>query len=313
MFTTDAQQANFTFLVSQTAHIESQVYRVQYPTVQYPALIPVDTSANEWATTVTYYSADRVGEAGWVNGNASDIPLVGVTREQHNTSVRMAAIGYGYNDEEINQARLAGVDLTTDKADAARRAAEEFVDNVALRGDSSVGFAYGLINASTPTRVDAANNAAGTSRLWSAKTGDEIIKDINDALTAVWSSSLTTELADTVLLSPGKYSTIANQRLGDTAMTLLDFLSAHNTYTAQTGQPLMIRAVRGLETAGSGGTQRMVVYRRIPDVLKLHMPMRHRFLPVWRSGPMTYLVPGIMRMGGLDIRRPGAVRYVDGI
>jgi hypothetical protein len=48
-------------------------------------------------------------------------------------------------------------------------------------------------------------------------------------------------------------------------------------------------------------------------VLKMHIPMPHRFLPVWQTGPMFYEVPGIFRLGGLEIRRPKAVRYVDGI
>lgn len=41
--------------------------------------------------------------------------------------------------------------------------------------------------------------------------------------------------------------------------------------------------------------------------------MPHRFLPVWQTGPMWFDVPGIFRFGGLEIRRPGAARYVDGI
>jgi len=45
----------------------------------------------------------------------------------------------------------------------------------------------------------------------------------------------------------------------------------------------------------------------------MHIPMRHRFLPVWQTGPITFDVPGIFRTGGVEIRRPGAFRYVDGI
>jgi len=34
---------------------------------------------------------------------------------------------------------------------------------------------------------------------------------------------------------------------------------------------------------------------------------------VWRDGPMLWKVPGIFRFGGVDIKRPGAFRYVDGL
>jgi hypothetical protein len=39
----------------------------------------------------------------------------------------------------------------------------------------------------------------------------------------------------------------------------------------------------------------------------------HRFLPIWQTGPMVYDIPGIFRLGGVEIRRPAAVRYLDGI
>jgi hypothetical protein len=57
----------------------------------------------------------------------------------------------------------------------------------------------------------------------------------------------------------------------------------------------------------------MVAYRRNPQVLKLHVPMPHRFLPVYQDGPLNFVVPGVFRLGGLDIRRPKEVRYGDGI
>ena len=40
--------------------------------------------------------------------------------------------------------------------------------------------------------------------------------------------------------------------------------------------------------------------------------MRHQWIEPMRTGPLTYEVPGIFRFGGLDVRRPGAMRYMDG-
>ncbi len=45
----------------------------------------------------------------------------------------------------------------------------------------------------------------------------------------------------------------------------------------------------------------------------MHIPMPHKFLPPWQSGPLRWDVPGVMRLGGLDIRLPKEVSYVDGI
>jgi len=299
------------FLVSQTAHIESQVVEIQYPDIQYPALIPVDTSANEWAKSVSYYSLDKVGKANWFHHTAKDIHIADVERAQHEVGVEMADIGYRWTLEELGQAMMIpGMNLSADRAGAARRAYEEFVDDVALRGKAEKSI-YGIMNYPGITAVLASNVGGNTT--WDAKTADEILKDVNDALTGMYVSSLTVEIADTILLPVGAMTIIATKRIPDTTMTVLQFLLANNVYSHQTGRPLTIRTLRGLETAGQNGSGRMIAYRRDPQVLKMHIPMTHRFLPVWQTGPLVFDVPGIFRLAGLEVRRPGAVRYVDGI
>ncbi len=299
-------QAALGFVTSQTSYIETAVNETVFPDIQYPALIPVDTSASPMTQTVTYYSSEKFGKADWINGNADDIPMAGTEKAQHQTSVYTAAIGYGYGWEEIQQAQMLGSNLRNDDAMAARRAYEEFVDGVALTGDSDKNF-QGLINNSS------VNAASATTGGWGSASDDDILADIKDALLAVGTSTLYTSIADTLLLSHARMNLLATRRLGDTTMTLLEFIRKNNTYTAMTGQALTIRAVRGLETAGSGGTQRMVAYRRSPDVLKLHIPMPHKFLPVYQAGPLRWQVPGVFRLGGLDIRRPLEVKYRDNI
>lgn len=301
-------QAALGFLINQTSHIEQQVNEIVYPDIQYPQLIPVDTSAGEFAKSVTYYSADKYGEANWINGNADDIPLAGTEMTQFQTPVYTAAIGYSFGWEEVNQAMLLGRNLQADDAAAARRAYEEMVDRVAILGDTRKGF-QGLINNSSVNAASATNGDWGGT----GTTSDQVLEDVNNALLAVGSSTLYTSIADTLLLSFGKMNFLATTRLGDTERTLLSFLRENNTYTAMTGRPLTIRGVRGLETAGAGVTERMIAYRRDPSVLKLHVPMVHRFLPVHQAGPLRWEVPGVFRLGGLDIRRPLEVKYRDGI
>ena len=301
-------QAALGFLINQTSYIEQQVNEIVYPDIQYPELIPVDTSAGEFAKSVTYYSADKYGEANWINGNSDDIPLAGTEMTKFQTPVYTAAIGYSFGWEEVNQAMLLGHNLQGDDAAAARRAYEEMVDRVAILGDSRKGF-QGLINNSSVNAASATNGDWGGT----GTTSDQVLEDVNNALLAVGSSTLYTSIADTLLLSFGKMNFLATTRLGDTERTLLSFLRENNTYTAMTGRPLMIRGVRGLETAGVGGTERMIAYRRDPSVLKLHVPMVHRFLPVHQAGPLRWEVPGVFRLGGLDIRRPLEVKYRDGV
>jgi len=318
MFTYDAQQQALGFLISQTASIEAQVYEIQYPDIQYPALIPVDTSANDWATGVMFFSVDKVGMADWFSHLAKDVPLADVDRQQFEHPIHMAAIGYRYTIQELGQAlMIPGTNLSSDRAAAAVRAYEEFMDGIALRGVPPSGNTKGmtgLINDPNVTAGNVANDGAGGSTKWVDKTPTQIIRDVNALLTGVYEESLTVELADTLLLPVAQLDYIATTPRSDlTETTILEYLRRNNTYTAVTGQPLTIRAVRGLEVAGAGGTARMVAYRRDPQVVKLHLPMPHRFLPVWQTGPLVFDVPGIFRTGGVEIRRPKAFRYADGI
>ena len=307
LITKDALQANLGFVVAQTAHVEVEVYKARYPSIRYPGLIPIDNSAHEWAKSVEYFSSDVSGEASWLADRAADIPVVATAYGVNVTPVHMAGIGYDYGIEEVNQAFMLGINLAGDKAEAARMIYERTVDDIAFTGDTTKKM-EGLFNHSSV----AASSAVTGDWQGGTTTPDQILADVNALLTGVFTETNTIAIADTLLLPSTAFQFIASARLTDTALTIFEFLQRANSYTAETGLPLTIRGMRGLENAGGGSTRRMVAYRNHRQVLRLHIPMRHRFLPVQIVG-LTYKVPGIFRLGGLDIRLPKEVRYADGI
>lgn len=308
----DSQQ-QLAFLEAQTSYHEAEVYKIQYPEIQYPKLIPVDNSAPEWARSITYYSTDRVGKAEWFDAKAGDMPLSDINRDRRETGVEMAAIGYGYDLEELGVAMMIpGMNLSADKAEAARLASEEFIDRIVRTGDARKGIT-GMFNNPYVTTVSAPTTGTGSSSHWEDKTADQIIYDVNSALNTINTNSNTVELADTVLLPVSKLLLLSQTRIPNTDQNALSYLAANNVWTFQTGQKLTILGVIGLDTAGAGSTARMMVYRKDPRVLKMHIPMTHRFLPVRQVSAMRFEVPGIMRVAGVEIRRPGACSYTDGI
>lgn len=311
----DSQQA-LGFLLEQTTHIEAEVYKIQYPEIIYAQLIPIDSSANEWAKSVTYFSMDKVGAADWFDGMANDLKLADVNRAKFEQGIEMAGIGYRYTLEELGQAMMIpGMNLSAERGESAVFAYESFMDKLAYKGDASKGFT-GLINNAGVTKIDAIADGTGSSAYWSTKTADQMIRDANSMLTGVYEGSNTVEMADTLLLPVDAINTLSITRIPNTTATALEYLAKNNLYTHTTGAPLTIRGVLGLGTAGTGGNAgkgRAVAYRRDPRVLKLHVPMPHRFLPVWQTGPITFDIPGIFRTGSVEIRRPAAMRYLDGI
>ncbi|WP_019997262.1 DUF2184 domain-containing protein [Aureimonas ureilytica] len=312
MFTTDAPSLALNFLRTAQNYIEPGIYARAYPDFQYRELVPVDNTAPEWIKQIDFFSmGDDMGEAREFAAEGDDIPFVDVQLDKGDSRVTMAAIGYRYNLEELSHAQQYGIRLTDDRADAARRAYERYVDNTAFLGRAKLG-KTGLVNTASVTALVAANGAAGTAT-WATKTADEILKDFNTVLSAIFIGSNGIEQADTVLIPQAQYELIATKRLDPTmTTTVLEHIQRANVYTVRTGRPLTIRAVWGLETAGAGNSARLVAYRRDPAVVKMHVPMPLRWLEAERR-LLKYEVPGIFRLGGVEVRRPGAMRYLDGI
>lgn len=311
MFTNDLDQQALGFLVSQTNYIEPQVYKIKYPDLNYRELVPIDSSAPPWIKGVTVYSVDMVGKADWFGHLAHDIPLADITRGKQEIAVEMAAVGYRYTTEELQQSMMVTpmVNLQVDRAAAAKRAAEEFIHNTALYGAPQKNW-LGLINHTAPSVIVAGNN--WTTRIGANQT-QNILADINGVLMNIWMTSQTVEMADTLLMPLNAMNLLSMTQLPNTTMNLMEWVAKNNICTQQTGKALTIRAVRGLDTAGTGGTGRVIAYRRDPDIIKMHIPMQHQFLEVWRTGPMIFDIPGVFRLAGMEIRRPGAVRYLDGV
>lgn len=312
MFTTDAPALALNFLRTAQNYIEPGIYARQYPDFQYRELVPVDNSAPDWTTAIDFFSmGDDVGEAREFAPDGDDINFVDFKLDAGTSRVIMVGVGYRYNLQELAHAQQYGIRLTDERADAARRKYELFVDNLAFLGRAKLGMT-GLVNATSVTALTAANGTAGTAT-WATKTPDEILADVNRVLGVIFTASNGIEQADTILLDQDSYALIATKRLDATmTTTVLEHIQRANIYTIRTGRPLTIRAVFGLETAGAGGTRRMVAYRRAPDVVKMHIPMPLRWLQA-EQRLLKFEVPGIFRVGGVEFRRPGAARYLDGI
>ncbi|HBT01640.1 MAG TPA: hypothetical protein DEB47_17690 [Citreicella sp.] len=309
---TDAQNA-LGFLMPAFYNVEQTVYQTKYPSFDYSALMPVITEGSEWAQGVTFRSSDAAGKAEFLSGKGFDMPYADVSQTQFLKGFEMAGIGYEWSLEEIQQAALAGRQLGTEKADAAKRIAEQLLWNIAMTGSTEKNWT-GLINDANVPAADVAGNGTGSATFWAAKTPDQILADINAGLTGVFTTTQETEMADTVLMPTALYQSLASTpRSANSDTTILSYLLQNNAYTAETGQPLLVRGLRSLATADAGGDGRVVIYRRAPDVLRFHLPMPHRFLPPFQKSSMTWEVAGIMRTGGVEIRLPKAMVYLDGV
>ena len=311
--------AAFNFVVAQAATINPIVYETRFPELPWNELVFVDTSAPEWTPGIITFSSTTVGQARWYSGGAKDVAKADIAMDKFQQAVHMASIGYGYDLEEVGQAQLLNVGLTARKGLAAARAYNEFMWRISQTGDADKGL-KGLVNQSGVSTATAPADGTGSVTTWfdaggvRTKTPAQILRDFNNVIVGIFTGSNTVEMADTVLLPFAVLAWLGATPMSDTnSETILSFIQRNNYYTQQTGRPLTIRGVLGLDTAGGSGTRRMVAYANRQDVVVLHLPMPHRFLPVYQDGPTSFEVPGIFRTGGVDVLRPAAFRYLDGI
>lgn len=314
------QQA-LAFVTAQAYQINQRVYETRYPDWDFGRLIYVDTTGPEWSPGVLTYTSDLTGRANWQSGYAKDVPMADVSQDYQTKNFHLAAIGYQWNIEEINTTMgFPGANLPDRRARAARLAYMKFMHDLTLKGSAEKGLG-GLINYTGVTATTAQADGTGSATEWVAadgtglKTPAQIVRDINLALQGVYLSTAEQEMADTILLPVEAYNYIAATPYAATTMeTILSFVQRTNIYTQQTGRPLTIRTVRELSTGNAGADGgRMVAYKNDADYVKLHLPMPHRFLPVYQSGPMQYEVPGIFRTGGVELLTTAAIRYLDDI
>lgn len=311
------------FVTAQAYKVNTQVYETRYPDWDFGRLIYVDTSGPEWAPGVLTYTSDMSGRANWQSGYAKDVPMADVSQDYQTKNFHLAAIGYQWNIEEVNTTMgFPGANLPNRRARAARLAYMKFMFDLTLKGGAEKGLG-GLINYAGVTTTTAPADGTGSVTFWvnsagvGTKTPAQIVRDINIALQGIYLDTFEIEMADTLLLPVEAFNYIAATPYSATTMeTILSFVLRTNIYTLTTGRPLTIRTVRELGTAGvapAAGTGRMVAYKNDQEYVKLHLPMPHRFLPVYQDGPLNFAVPGIFRTGGVELLTTVAMRYVDGI
>lgn len=315
----DAPQQSLNFVQNTAFQINTRVYETVYPEYDIARYITVDSSMPEWSEGSITYISDVSGAVDWQSGYAKDVPMAEYNLNSTFQRNHMAAIGYQWNVEEVGKAMsLRGQGLTLNlperKAMAARLAYDQFKYSLLFGGAKATEKAIpSLLNAPGAVGGSFPADGTGASALWTTKTPAQIVRDINSLITGIWTATLNTELANTLILPTEAFLYLAQTPYSTTTMdTILTFIQKTNVYTIETGQPLQIVSSRAARGAGSGGVGRVVAYRNDASVLKFNLPMPLRFLDVVRDGALNYIVPGICRIGGLEVLRPAAIRYGDG-
>ena len=297
------------FLQSQTRYIEQRIYNLRYPEIPFAELAPVKmypTGPAQFMSGIEHYTNDMIGQMIQISPNTTTLPLADLTHQQHNVQVAAWGGAIGYNWFELNQAIYAGDNTLMERKESSiRRAHDQVHWDLMLNGRSDLGW-NGLINSSNVTAVDAA-------KMWTASdiTAAEILKDFNDGIEGVYVNTNTVDMADTVYLPVGIMSALSSNFINGTDRSVMSKLMEENVYTVRAKKPLTVRELRGLENAAAGNAARAIFLRKDMDVLTYHMVMPLRMGEIFQVGPYSWIIPATTRTGGLEIKLPSSMRYLD--
>ncbi|MCX8566839.1 MAG: hypothetical protein ON057_001566 [Glomeribacter sp. 1016415] len=302
-FFQDSSQA-LAFLTGQLESVETQIYQKKRAPLDYEALLPISTSAGQWATSITYRMKDFAGQGKRHSGKGGDIPRVDVWYSEKTIPVVSAAIGYSYTFDELRKAAKLNLALDQDRAETAFYAYRAHLNQVGLFGEEEL---TGLFNSPV---VPQAQAGTGT---WSTATPEQILKDINDAISQVWIQTRRNSTANTIILPGSHYSLLASTpRSKGSDKTLLQYVRENNIAKAERNIDIDFRGGLDLDRAGQNQSTRMMVYEKDKINLAFHIPMPLMFHTPEQRG-LELLVNGEYKYSGVEFRYPKSALYIDGI
>ena len=287
------------FLDRQLEYIRPQVFEVEYADIKYPTILPVTAEAGPGAQTFTYRIMDATGDFKLISDAADDLPRADVSQTEKSINIRSFGGSFGYTVQELRAAQMANLSLEQRRASAVRRAYEEKVESVAMFGEGSVSLA-GFFNNAT-VDVISANKWFSTS----AVTAQEMLEILNQGVSAIISGSNMKEQPDTILMPYEDYNTVSTTRNSDSSdVTVLEYFLRTNPYIRN------VEPINQLAAANSSlAKNRLVVYKRDPQKVQLHIPQPLELFPPQQRG-LEFIVPAHARVGGVALYYPKSVKYV---
>ncbi len=294
------------FFEKELEFLKAGSYDVLYPELMARRLFPVDSSADPGAATITYQTWDHIGMAKLIHQYAQDLPNIEITAKETTRKIYSEGVAFGYSMQDIRNARFANKPLEQRKASAARRQMLQLENRLAFHGDDKTDIP-GFIGAPNITQVTLPADGTGSSKLWSTKTADQIIRDFSLMSTTIRDDSNGVEFGNTVILPESQYGLISTTpRSATSDTTILEFVLRTNPWIQE------IIPCYELKGAGAGSTDTFMLYNRSPEKLTLEIPQDVEFLPTQEKGFM-FEIPVHARTAGVIIYYPKSIAQGDGI
>lgn len=304
----DSADAASMYMARELDAVKAKSYDKKYPRFNALNLFPVNSDANPGAETITFYTYDMEGFAKVIHDYATDLPRADANGVAHTVQVRGIGVEYGYSNQDLRAARMAGKPLDAKKAEAARFQVDNVINKIAWIGDAANGL-LGVL--STAQNIPVYNITAGATSgatKWLAKTADEILADVMAMYAQVSQATMDVERPDTLVLPTDVFNTLSLKRLGDTGESVIGYIkrNAPNLKEVVSAAELNANAVdtnpyaNAVAASGSGVA---FLYTNDPDKLEINIPMAYTQGQVERRG-LEVVIPCEARCAGAIVFYP---------
>ena len=298
--TSDRTDAGETaFFTRSLETILAETYDVKYPELKARQFIPLNSEVDPGAETFTYRQFDMFGIAKIISNFADDLPMVDVLGKEFSAPIVSIGASYHYSIQDIRRSRMSGIDMDGKRGMAVRRAAETKIDLLAALGDANTGV-KGFLNQSAVPIVSFV-----TGNWTQATAAENILTDMNTLVNSIVNTTKELFAPDTMILDNTSFQ-IANSKRIDPTMekSVLKSFLENNPYITS------VQQWQRCNTASATNGRRIVAYKRDPEVLELVIPQEFEQFPP-QAKNLGFMIPTHARVGGVSVRYPLAIAYMD--
>jgi hypothetical protein len=276
-------------------------------------------------TTSTFGSAGGLGAGNgigtgkaWIGKTTDQITGIGLDIAKVPNPLSLWGMEIKYTIPELESAAKLGRPIDQQKYAGMQLKHQMDIDEQVYMGDTTLSQTGLVNNASASTITNVANGASG-SPLWSSKTPDEILIDVNSLITSVWTASAYAVVPDRLLLPPVQFGQISTQKVGTSgSISLLKYLEENNLLTTSGRGKLNIYPLKWLIGAGANGTigtegahDRMVCYTKQKDRIRYPMTLLQRTPIQYES--IYHKTTYFCRLGVVETVYNQCIGYADGL
>lgn len=309
------RESAFEFFVKNTEQFKNTFREVKHPDLFWNKVIPsesIDTGINPGADMMSYPTGDWNGLGAFRGRGGRNIPTVSMNFGKNNVPIAVGGIAATMDVDEIRSVQFGmRMDLKTRFPEVMRKACDLHVEGSVFYGDNTAGFMPFLDYPGVPVGTVAAGASGNTE--WDKKTPDEILDDMNMALSAVWVGTRQVHMPNVMYLPTGHLSYISGKRSASISdMTILEYFKNTNLCKTQTGTELEIMALPYLDDAGVSGAARMIVGEKKGANWDMPFPIKFDLLAPQLQGFGINLFAEY-KFGSIHMPYPMSYHYFDGI